>query len=290
MKKLFTITLSLALTISMLSACGGSSESEDTTKADTAKAVSAETNIPDTTETTAPTDTEDTSELRELTEDELEIIFMNAHAESYVDYFDKRESLSGDELIDFELSLVQSEIDEMSKTEKIKAPEDLRERFIDWYPITDDADDASTSTSNNTSTSTSTPETSLFTSVSETVYATSTVNIRSSYSTSSTKLGSLSAGSSIQRIGIGTGSAEGWSQVNYNGITCYIKSSYLSTTISSSSGNTSSSKSQDSSAGDPFVSTVNPDDFYIEIDPNTSGVFGNDFTGDTREVIVSWGD
>jgi uncharacterized protein YraI len=286
MKKLFTITLSLALTISMLSACGGSSESEDTTKADTAKAVSAETNIPDTTETTAPTDTEDTSELRELTEDELEIIFMNAHAESYVDYFDKRESLSEDELIDFELSLVQSEIDEMSKTEKVKAPEDLRERFIDWYPIADDADDASTSTSNNTSTST--PETSLFTSVSETVYATSTVNIRSSYSTSSTKLGSLSAGSSIQRTGIGTGSAEGWSQVNYNGVTCYIKSSYLSTTISSS-GNTSGSKSQGSSAGDPFVSTASAEDEYQGTpDPNTSG-------SDTSKIapgnyIVSWGD
>jgi uncharacterized protein YraI len=208
-----------------------------------------------------------------------------------VDYFDKRESLSEDELIDFELSLVQSEIDEMSKTEKVKAPEDLRERFIDWYPITDDADDtddASTSTSNNTSTST--PETSLFTSVNETVYATSTVNIRSSYSTSSTKLGSLSAGSSIQRIGIGTGSAEGWSQVNYNGITCYIKSSYLSTTISSSSGNTSGSKSQGLSAGDPFVSTASAEDEYQGTpDPNTSGVF-NDYTGDTREVIVSWGD
>lgn len=65
-----------------------------------------------------------------------------------------------------------------------------------------------------------------FTTVNETVYAKSEVNVRKSYSTSSTILGSLKAGDSITR----TGKSSEWSRVSYNGQTAYISSSFLTTT------------------------------------------------------------
>ena len=57
----------------------------------------------------------------------------------------------------------------------------------------------------------------------EEVYATQKVNIREAASTDAAKMGSLEAGASIHRIGY---TAE-WSQVEYNGATCYIASEYL---------------------------------------------------------------
>lgn len=73
-------------------------------------------------------------------------------------------------------------------------------------------------------------EVELFKSVEEVVYATSTVNIRESYTASSNKVGSLTTASSITRTGIGTEDAEGWSRVSLSdGTTAYINSDYLST-------------------------------------------------------------
>lgn len=69
----------------------------------------------------------------------------------------------------------------------------------------------------------------LFTPIEETVYATSTVNIRSHYSTSGDRLGKLSYGNSIVRTGIGSGEAANWSRVEFDGKTAYINSKYLST-------------------------------------------------------------
>lgn len=63
-----------------------------------------------------------------------------------------------------------------------------------------------------------------FSSVNETVYANDSVNVRASYSTSSTLLGSLKKGDSVTRTGKGD---NGWSKVSYNGQTAYIKSSFL---------------------------------------------------------------
>ena len=91
----------------------------------------------------------------------------------------------------------------------------------------------------------------LFTSVNETVYATSTVNIREGFSADTDKVGSLGKGQSIKRVGIGTGDAEGWSQVEFNGQTAYISSEYLSTVkpTAPSSSNSGSQTSQSSSGG-----------------------------------------
>lgn len=80
--------------------------------------------------------------------------------------------------------------------------------------------------SNNNNTTTPDPAPT-FTSVNETVYAKSTANIRSSYSTTSSIVGSLKAGDSVTRTGIGS---NGWSKISYNGQTAYVSSSLITKT------------------------------------------------------------
>ena len=96
-----------------------------------------------------------------------------------------------------------------------------------------------------------------FTSVNETVYATSTVNIREGFSADTDKVGSLGKGQSVVRTGIGTGDAEGWSQVEFNGQTAYISSEYLSLTkpAAQSSGNNSGSSGGQTSQSKPSTGT-----------------------------------
>lgn len=98
----------------------------------------------------------------------------------------------------------------------------------------------------------------LFTDCSETMYATTTVNVRSSYSTNSDKLGSLTKAKSVKRTGIGTGAAAGWSRIEFNGKVAYVSSDYLSATkpqvstvsnSGSSSGQTSKPSSKPSTGG-----------------------------------------
>lgn len=85
------------------------------------------------------------------------------------------------------------------------------------------------SSKGNSSSTTATKPT--FTSVNEKVYATDSVNVRSSYSTSSSVIGSLSAGDEVTRTGKATKSVNGitWSKIQYNGQTAYVSSSYLTT-------------------------------------------------------------
>lgn len=83
-----------------------------------------------------------------------------------------------------------------------------------------------------------------FTEVNETVYATTSVNVRSSYSADSDKVGSLSTGASVTRTGVGD---NGWSRIVYGDSVAYVSSDYLTTTkpstgSTSSGGNTSTSK------------------------------------------------
>ena len=73
----------------------------------------------------------------------------------------------------------------------------------------------------------------LFTDCNETVYATGTVNIRSSWSAESEKLGSLNKGDSATRTGtaIAGTEAEGWSRIQLSdGSLVYVSNKYLSTT------------------------------------------------------------
>lgn len=94
------------------------------------------------------------------------------------------------------------------------------------------------------------PVVELFTEVNETVYVTGTVNIRSSWSAESEKLGSLNKGDSVARTGIsieGT-EAEGWSRIQLSdGRIVYVSNKYLSATkptTQSSGGGTTQTKPQ----------------------------------------------
>ena len=95
------------------------------------------------------------------------------------------------------------------------------------------------------------PVVELFTEVNETVYATGTVNIRSSWSAESEKLGSLNKGDSVVRTGISIegAEAEGWSRIQLSdGSTVYVSNKYLSTTkpvVQQPSGGTTETKPTD---------------------------------------------
>lgn len=91
---------------------------------------------------------------------------------------------------------------------------------------TTDNNNNNNSNSSGGSNTTTAPEPT-FSSVNQTVYAKSEVNVRASYSTSSSILGSLEQGDSVTRTGIGS---NGWSKVTYNGKTAYISSQFLTTT------------------------------------------------------------
>lgn len=92
---------------------------------------------------------------------------------------------------------------------------------------------AKSTTNTKPSTTTPTETAPSFSSVNETVYCTSDgVNVRSSYSTSSSVLGSLSKNESLKRTGVATKAVNGitWSKVKYNGKTAYVSSAYLTKT------------------------------------------------------------
>lgn len=81
-----------------------------------------------------------------------------------------------------------------------------------------------------------------WTEVNETVYAVSTVNVRSGAGADTDKVGSLAKGESVTRTGIGTDANAGWSRVEFSGAVSYISSDYLSTEKPvATSGNSSSS-------------------------------------------------
>ena len=135
----------------------------------------------------------------------------------------------------------------------------------------------------------------LFTDCSETMYATTTVNVRSSYSTNSDKLGSLTKAQSVKRTGIGTGAAAGWSRIEFNGKVAYVSSDYLSTTkpqvsvskpsTGSSSGSTQTSKpstkpSTGGSGGSSSSSSGGSSGSTAPVPPGGSGSSGGSNIGE----------
>lgn len=135
----------------------------------------------------------------------------------------------------------------------------------------------------------------LFTDCSETMYATTTVNVRSSYSTNSDKLGSLTKAQSVKRTGIGTGAAAGWSRIEFNGKVAYVSSDYLSATkpqvsvskpsTGSSSGSTQTSKpsskpSTGGSGGSSSSSSGGSSGSTAPVPPGGSGSSGGSNIGD----------
>lgn len=129
----------------------------------------------------------------------------------------------------------------------------------------------------------------LFTDCSETMYATTTVNVRSSYSTNSDKLGSLTKAQSVTRTGIGTGAAAGWSRIEFNGKVAYVSSDYLSATKpqvstgsngGSSSGQTSKPSSKPSTGGNSGSSSGSSGGSTAPVPPGGSGSSGGSNIGD----------
>ena len=104
----------------------------------------------------------------------------------------------------------------------------------------------------------------LFSSVNETVYATTTVNVRDTYSSSGNQLGSLSTSQSVTRTGIGTGEAAGWSRIEFNGQEAYVKSDYLSTikvevsTPTNTTNNNTNTSSVSSNSNNTTTTTAKP--------------------------------
>ena len=104
----------------------------------------------------------------------------------------------------------------------------------------------------------------LFSSVNETVYATTTVNVRDTYSSSGNQLGSLSTSQSVTRTGIGTGEAAGWSRIEFNGQEAYVKSDYLSTikvevsTPTNTTNNNTNTSSVSSNSNTTTTTTAKP--------------------------------
>ena len=96
--------------------------------------------------------------------------------------------------------------------------------------------------------------------VSKTMYASSSVRVRSGYSTSTDVLGALSAGEKVTV----TGEVEnGWVRVTYKGHTAYVAKNYLTetapaTTNTASSATSGTSGTNSSSAGNKNQTTTSP--------------------------------
>lgn len=202
------------------------------------------------------------TEARELTEDELVKEFEATYAagEEFSALLVEDESNEW-VVLDFELEDINLRFDNRSG---IKKPANLDEQYMNWraeaHPGT-------------TTQASGREEIQLFAECDgEVVYALDQVNIRASYSVNSDKLGSLTRGQSITRIGNGIQGteAEGWSKVQLSdGTIAYMVSSYLSTTKP-----TTQTKPSSRPAGyDPNDPTWNPN---TEADPLTDGLATKD--------------
>ena len=102
-----------------------------------------------------------------------------------------------------------------------------------------------------------------FTDADEMMYTTGTVNIRTGPGTSYDKIDSLPKAWSVHRIGIGTGTADGWSLIEFeDGSTACVSSNYLSYTKPSTqavNNNGGSTGGSSGSSGGKQQSTTDPD-------------------------------
>ena len=121
----------------------------------------------------------------------------------------------------------------------------------------------------------------------ETVYATAGVNIRAKASADADKIGTLASGGSITRTGK---TSSGWSRVDYNGQTGYIKSDYLTTTKPTVTSNTTaSSTSSSSSLGQQIADFAVQYVGYPYVYGGNSLTNGVDCSGFTQQVYLHFG-
>ena len=207
MKKALTYTLAAVLLLASLTACG--KQADDSASTDTP--VTQNQTSSSQAEQSAPAKSEQTSPEnipQPLSDEELLEIFDITYQSVATD---SEDSMS------WELKTLQQTLNLRGRP----YPSDYAEQYKKWRPQEEAVTDNQTEES----------EDELFKSVNETVYATEKVNIRESYSAASTKLGQLTRGQSVTRIGVGQGEVSDWSQVRLSdGRTAYINSKYLSTT------------------------------------------------------------
>lgn len=122
-------------------------------------------------------------------------------------------------------------------------------------------------------------DTSGVTAANDTVYALDTVNIRSEANESGSVVGRATVGTSFTRTGT---TADGWSQVEYNGTTAYIKSDYLTTDASQTSG-----QSQNTVAAGESVRLSDTTNIRSSMSETADRV-GVAYSGETVKVIESY--
>lgn len=184
-------------------------------------------------------------ELQELSREDLHAYFSKAFAEGIAIEADQQSRIT------YELTYLSNIV---TKEAKGKLPGDYESQYRNWRPFVADEH---------------------FTACNETVYATSSVNLRGGPSTEYDKVGSLSSGQSVTRVGIGTGDYSTWSQVQLaDGSIVYVSSNYISTTkpvaqqstakpsgsttqSSSSNTQTNGNKGQTSTPSNPSGGTSN---------------------------------
>lgn len=224
MKKALIYSLSLALLLS-LTACHKSEPEQPTEPTTTPAATSEPAQEPNTPEQLSSKDQQDnigliedqgSKELQEISHDELIAVFQQQYDISKSIY-----NSDDEETISSELGMIKIVVENMDKT----LPSDYEAQYRAWRPSVTQQTEASSEAALT------------FTSVNEQVWATGTVNLRSGPSTEDAKVGSLSKGNSVTRIGVGTGDYVSWSKVKLSdGSEVYVASSYLTTTKPSTGG------------------------------------------------------
>lgn len=210
MKKALTYTLAAVLLLASLTACGKQAQEQQTSDASVTQSQissgQAEQSAPAKSEQTSPENIP-----QPLSDEELLEIFDITYQSVATD---SEDSLS------WELKTLKQTLDLRNRP----YPSDYAEQYEKWRPQEEVV-------AENQTVDTEESDDELFKSVNETVYATEKVNIRESYSATSTKLGQLTRGQSVTRIGVGQGEVSDWSQVRLSdGRIAYINSKYISTT------------------------------------------------------------
>lgn len=121
--------------------------------------------------------------------------------------------------------------------------------------------------------------------VDETVYATDSVNIRSDANESAERVGQVYQGETLHRTGI---LDSGWSRVDYNGQTAYVKSEYVTTDANSANGGGEDNSQTTSSTPAGGTATAKESVSFREGMSETSAKLGVIYQGEKVKKIMDY--
>lgn len=121
--------------------------------------------------------------------------------------------------------------------------------------------------------------------VDETVYATDSVNIRSDANESAERVGQVYQGETLHRTGI---LDSGWSRVDYNGQTAYVKSEYVTTDANSANGGGEDNSQITSSTPAGGTATAKESISFREGMSETSAKLGVIYQGEKVKKIMDY--